>query len=230
MVDGGAGPTGLMGERPVAVAQVGHEAVVRLGREPRSELDEARSSPRCAHTTAWKRCPTATATGRRWRSARSTRRRVFPPRGIEQPPPSKSSAAVGSVPPCPTPPSCRSGSDVTTGSRWSPGPGRGCWPTSGGRWDGGRRGPVDHLLPGLAAGADAPARRRPGWTRALKDADLVVVENLCTIPLNLPAARAVAAWLHGRPAVLHHHDPPSQRAQSWRTSRSCRPRTRRGAT
>jgi glycosyltransferase involved in cell wall biosynthesis len=42
-----------------------------------------------------------------------------------------------------------------------------------------------------------------------------VVENLCTIPLNLPAARAVADRLRGRPAVLHHHDPPWQRAQ-WR--------------
>ena len=48
---------------------------------------------------------------------------------------------------------------------------------------------------------------------ALAGADLVVVENLCTIPLNLPAARAVAAGLRGRPAVLHHHDPPWQRAQ-----------------
>ena len=48
---------------------------------------------------------------------------------------------------------------------------------------------------------------------ALDDADLVVVENLCTIPLNLPAARAVAAVLAGRPAILHHHDPPWQRAE-----------------
>ena len=73
-------------------------------------------------------------------------------------------------------------------------------------------GPVDHLLPGLALGAATP----PSDTElddALRGADLVVVENLCTIPLNLPAARAVAARLRGRPAVLHHHDPPWQRAQ-----------------
>ena len=73
-------------------------------------------------------------------------------------------------------------------------------------------GPVDHLLPGLAIGA----RTAPSDTDladALRGADLVVVENLCTIPLNLPAARAVAARLRGRPAVLHHHDPPWQRAQ-----------------
>ena len=40
-----------------------------------------------------------------------------------------------------------------------------------------------------------------------------MVENLCTIPLNLPAARAVAEVLAGRPAILHHHDPPWQRPQ-----------------
>ena len=71
-------------------------------------------------------------------------------------------------------------------------------------------GPVDVLLPGLAIGADAPPSDAD-LDRALRDADLVVVENLCTIPLNLPAARVVATALRGRPAVLHHHDPPWQR-------------------
>ena len=37
---------------------------------------------------------------------------------------------------------------------------------------------------------------------------MVVVENVLTIPVNLPASRAVAAALRGRPALLHHHDPP----------------------
>ena len=73
-------------------------------------------------------------------------------------------------------------------------------------------GPVDHLLPGLAVGSAAPPAAAALDT-ALAGADLVVVENLCTIPLNLPAARVVAAALRGRPAVLHHHDPPWQRAQ-----------------
>lgn len=73
-------------------------------------------------------------------------------------------------------------------------------------------GPVDRLVPGLAAGAaDPPSALEV--ERALAGADLVVVENLCTIPLNLPAARAVAGCLRGRPALLHHHDPPWQRPE-----------------
>ena len=48
---------------------------------------------------------------------------------------------------------------------------------------------------------------------ALDDADLVVVENLCSLPLNPPAAAAVADILRGRRAVLHHHDLPWQRAR-----------------
>lgn len=71
-------------------------------------------------------------------------------------------------------------------------------------------GPVDHLLPGLAIGAERPPSAGE-VADALAEADLVVVENLCTIPLNLPAARVVAATLGGRPAVLHHHDPSWQR-------------------
>lgn len=71
-------------------------------------------------------------------------------------------------------------------------------------------GPVDHLVPGLAIGATDPPTQDE-LASALASADLVVVENLCTIPLNLPAARLVAAVLAGRPAVLHHHDPAWQR-------------------
>jgi hypothetical protein len=71
-------------------------------------------------------------------------------------------------------------------------------------------GPVDRLVPGLELGATV-APDPEAVATALGDADLVVVENLCTIPLNLPAARATAAALRGRPAVLHHHDPAWQR-------------------
>jgi mannosylglucosylglycerate synthase len=73
-------------------------------------------------------------------------------------------------------------------------------------------GPVDHLLPGLAIGADTPPARSE-VEAALADADLVVVENLCSLPLNPRAAGVVAAVLAGRPAILHHHDLPWQRPQ-----------------
>lgn len=71
-------------------------------------------------------------------------------------------------------------------------------------------GPVDHLVPGLAIAAESPPTAAE-LAAALDDVDLVVVENLCTIPLNLPAARVTAEVLAGRPAILHHHDPPWQR-------------------
>ncbi len=72
-------------------------------------------------------------------------------------------------------------------------------------------GPVDRLLPGLAIGAQEPPTTGE-VTTALADADLVVVENLCSLPLNPRAAATVAGVLAGRPAVLHHHDLPWQRA------------------
>lgn len=46
---------------------------------------------------------------------------------------------------------------------------------------------------------------------AVADVDLVVVENLLTIPINLAASRAAAGVLTGRPALVHHHDPPWHR-------------------
>jgi glycosyltransferase involved in cell wall biosynthesis len=48
---------------------------------------------------------------------------------------------------------------------------------------------------------------------ALAPADLVVIENLCSLPLNPGAAAVVAAACAGRPALLHHHDLPWQRPQ-----------------
>ncbi len=71
---------------------------------------------------------------------------------------------------------------------------------------------MDRLLPGLSIGAESP----PTYDEvvgALDDADLVVVENLCSLPLNPAAADLVARALAGRPAVLHHHDLPWQRPQ-----------------
>jgi mannosylglucosylglycerate synthase len=71
-------------------------------------------------------------------------------------------------------------------------------------------GDADILVPGLGIDHTEPPDPQ-ALAAALADADLVVVENLLSIPLNLPASRAVAATLRGRPAILHHHDPPWQR-------------------
>jgi glycosyltransferase involved in cell wall biosynthesis len=71
-------------------------------------------------------------------------------------------------------------------------------------------GPVDHLVPGLAMDAAEPPGQ--GELAAVLDpADLVVVENLCSLPLNPPAAAVVAAVRAGKPTVLRHHDLPWQR-------------------
>src|SRR4051812_9553186 len=59
-------------------------------------------------------------------------------------------------------------------------------------------GPVDRTVAGLALGATrGPAVHEV--EDALADVDLVVVENLCTIPLNLVAADVVTEVLRGRP-------------------------------
>ncbi len=71
-------------------------------------------------------------------------------------------------------------------------------------------GPVDRTVAGLEIGAAVPPDV-DAVREALADADLIVVENLCSIPLNLAAAHAVAEVCRGRPTVMHHHDPPCQR-------------------
>lgn len=71
-------------------------------------------------------------------------------------------------------------------------------------------GPVTHTVPELAIGSTtAPSVAE--LQRLFEAADLVVVENLCSIPLNLAASHAVAEALRGRPTIMHHHDPPWQR-------------------
>jgi glycosyltransferase involved in cell wall biosynthesis len=71
-------------------------------------------------------------------------------------------------------------------------------------------GPVDRLVPGLAWGADAPPPAAD-VAAALADVDLVVVENLCSLPLEPATTAVVTHVLRDRPAVLHHHDLPWQR-------------------
>jgi mannosylglucosylglycerate synthase len=71
-------------------------------------------------------------------------------------------------------------------------------------------GPVDRVVAGLALDATEPPSSGE-IESALADADLVVIENLLTIPMNLGASQVLAEVLRDRPAVLHHHDPPWQR-------------------
>ncbi len=74
----------------------------------------------------------------------------------------------------------------------------------------GGSGLVETCLPGLAMDADVPPTRHE-VSDALDRADLVVVENLCSLPLNPGAAAVVAEVCAGRPTLLHHHDLPWQR-------------------
>lgn len=71
-------------------------------------------------------------------------------------------------------------------------------------------GTADAVLPGLAMDATEPVDPVE-LADVLNAADLVVVENLCSLPLNRAALDAVASGLKGRPAILRHHDLPWQR-------------------
>jgi glycosyltransferase involved in cell wall biosynthesis len=55
--------------------------------------------------------------------------------------------------------------------------------------------------------------RRDRLAAALDGADLVVVDNVCSLPMNRAVGEAVADHLVGRPAVLRHHDLPWEREQ-----------------
>jgi len=71
-------------------------------------------------------------------------------------------------------------------------------------------GPVDVLVPGLALSAKAPPA--PSELReALGDLDVVVVENLASLPLNVRAREVLYDVLEGRDALFRHHDLPWQR-------------------
>jgi mannosylglucosylglycerate synthase len=73
-------------------------------------------------------------------------------------------------------------------------------------------GRADLLVEGLAIDALRP----PSQARlaaALGDVGLVVVDNVCSLPMNPAVGEAVAQYLAGRPAVLRHHDLPWEREQ-----------------
>lgn len=85
--------------------------------------------------------------------------------------------------------------------------------------------PCDTLIPGLAIEPKESEQRavdgEPDLVAQLRDAllgsDVIVVENLLSIPLNLPAARALTSVLQNdrlfvqARIVLHHHDLAWQR-------------------
>jgi len=71
-------------------------------------------------------------------------------------------------------------------------------------------GPVDVIVPGLAW----PAVTDPApeeVAAAVEGCDVVLVENLCSLPLHPAASAAVAAARQGRPTILHHYDLPWER-------------------
>ncbi|MGH3932013.1 MAG: hypothetical protein ACRDTF_18790, partial [Pseudonocardiaceae bacterium] len=72
-------------------------------------------------------------------------------------------------------------------------------------------GEADHLVPGLAFDSRRPARV-PDLAAALRGVDLVVVENVCSLPMNPAVTETVSRALRGRRAVLRHHDLPWERA------------------
>ena len=72
-------------------------------------------------------------------------------------------------------------------------------------------GVADRIVPGLEIGAIEPPDRFE-LAGAIGNADCVIVENICSLPLSPAASEAVASILQGRPAILHHHDLPWQRA------------------
>lgn len=71
-------------------------------------------------------------------------------------------------------------------------------------------GAADRLLPGLDFEAHRPVQSRQLAT-ALRGVDLVVVENVCSLPMNPAVTEAVVETLRGRNAVLRHHDLPWER-------------------
>ncbi len=74
-------------------------------------------------------------------------------------------------------------------------------------------GEADLILPALAIRANE-APRRGDLFDALADTDVVVVENVASLPLNVAARDALYEVLEGRRALFRHHDLAWQRPTS----------------
>jgi hypothetical protein len=75
-------------------------------------------------------------------------------------------------------------------------------------------GDADVVMPELAIGATT-APSLDAISRVVADADLVIVENLVSLPLNVAARDVLYRALDGRDALYRHHDLSWQRVQ-WR--------------
>ncbi len=75
--------------------------------------------------------------------------------------------------------------------------------------------PGDVALPGIAIDAPEGAADAHQVAMALDGADLVVAENICSLPINAHASYAASDALahHQGRVVFHHHDLPWQRSQ-----------------
>ena len=73
-------------------------------------------------------------------------------------------------------------------------------------------GEADHLVHGLGTSNLGPVDLGD-LNRAIEGCDLVVVENLLSLPMNAHAQAAAVEALSGREALLRHHDLPWQRAR-----------------
>jgi mannosylglucosylglycerate synthase len=73
-------------------------------------------------------------------------------------------------------------------------------------------GDPDVRVPGLSLDARRPPAQR-ALAAALDDVDVVIVDNVCSLPMNRAAGDALAQYLRGRAAVLRHHDLPWERPQ-----------------
>jgi glycosyltransferase involved in cell wall biosynthesis len=75
-------------------------------------------------------------------------------------------------------------------------------------------GDADVVMPALAMGATS-APSLGALSRVVNDADLVIVENFVSLPLNVAARDVLYQALDGRDVIFRHHDLPWQRPQ-WR--------------
>lgn len=71
-------------------------------------------------------------------------------------------------------------------------------------------GTADRVIEGLGLSPAGPLNENL-VNQSLHDVDLVVAENILSLPLNLTASQTLARVLQNRPVIVRHHDLASQR-------------------